>query len=196
MKLCLFQGTFNPIHNAHIQVAEFVVKNSICDRVVFIPAYDPPHKVSGGCSAEDRLNMVKLALENRPEFSVSDIEFRRQGKSYTYLTICDIYKHHKIDGKIKFLIGTDAFEKIEKWYEADKLKELVDFVVFIRENKFDRERFDYLRDKGYRFEFMPLEFLDISSTEIREKIKRGENIKGLVQEKTEEYIKKHDLYKN
>ncbi len=196
MKLCLFQGTFNPIHNAHIQVAEFVVKNSICDRVVFIPAYDPPHKASGGCSAEDRLNMVKLALENRPEFSVSDIEFRRQGKSYTYLTICDIYKHHKIDGKIKFLIGTDAFEKIEKWYEADKLKELVDFVVFIRENKFDRERFDYLRDKGYRFEFMPLEFLDISSTEIREKIKRGENIKGLVPEKTEEYIKKHDLYKN
>lgn len=196
MKLCLFQGTFNPIHNAHIQVAEFAVKNSICDRVVFIPAYDPPHKSSGGCSAGDRLEMVKLAVRDRDEFSVSDIEFQRKGKSYTYLTVCEIYKRHLIDGKIKFLIGTDAFEKIESWYETDKLKELVDFVVFIRENNFNPARFDYLRKKGYRFEFMPLEFLDISSTDIREKVKLQESIQRLVPQKVEEYIKINDLYKS
>lgn len=196
MKLCLFQGTFNPIHNAHIQIAEFAIKNSICDSVIFIPAYNPPHKASVGCRADDRLEMVKLATENNPHFSVSDIEFQRKGKSYTYLTICEIYKRHAIDGKIKFLIGTDAFEKIESWYETEKLKELVDFVVFIRENNFDKQRFEYLQEKGYRFEFMPLKFLDISSTEIRKKVKLNESIKGLVPPKVEEYIIENELYKN
>lgn len=196
MKLCLFQGTFNPIHNAHIQVAEYAVKSSVCDHVVFIPAYNPPHKENDEKICFDRLEMVKLAVQDTPYFSVSDIEFLRKGKSYTYLTVCEIYKKNFIDGKIKFLIGTDAFEKIETWYETDKLKELVDFVVFIRENNFDAKRFEYLRRKGYFYEFMPLKFLDISSTEIRERVKHGISIKDLVPEKVEEYIKTHELYKS
>lgn len=196
MKLCVFQGTFNPIHNAHIQVAEFAIKNSVCDKVMFIPAYNPPHKECNDDIRYDRLEMVKLAVVNNPNFSVSDIEFKRKCKSYTYLTICELYKQFDIDEKIKFLIGTDAFEKIETWYESDKLKELVDFVVFIRENNFDGKRFEYLREKGYRFEFMTLEFLDISSTEIREKITKNESIKGLVPPNVEEYIQKNELYKN
>lgn len=196
MKLCLFQGTFNPIHNAHIQVAEFAIKNSVCDMVMFIPAYNPPHKECDCRICYDRLEMVKLAVQDKPYFSVSDIEFLRKGKSYTYLTVCELYKNNKIDGKIKFLIGTDAFEKIETWYETDKLKDLVDFVVFIRENNFDETRLEYLREKGYVYEMMPLKFLDISSTEIRENVRCGKSIKKLVPQQVEEYIKKHELYKS
>lgn len=195
MKLCVFQGTFNPIHNAHIQVAEFALKNLDCGKVVFIPAYKPPHKESDDNFAIHRLNMVKLACENKNGLEVSDIEFELQGKSYTYITIMELYKRYNIDGKIKFLIGTDAFEKIESWYETDKLKKLIDFVVFIRENNCDRSRFERLREKGYRFEFMPLDFLDISSTEIREKLKMGKSINGLVPQKTEDYITKNGLYR-
>lgn len=196
MKLCLFQGTFNPIHNAHIQVAEFALKHIDCEKILFIPAYKPPHKDFDSKTCLHRLNMVKLAVESNENFEVSDIEFELNGKSYTYLTILELYKRFKIDGKIKFLIGTDAYEKIETWFETDKLKNLVDFVVFIRENNFDKTRFENLRKKGYNFEFMPLEFLDISSTLIRDKIKNCENINGLVPQKVEEYIKNNDLYKN
>lgn len=196
MKLCLFQGTFNPIHNAHIQVAEFALRKLDCGKVIFIPAYKPPHKESDDKFAIHRLNMVKLACKNCQGLDVSDIEFQLNGKSYTYLTILELYKRYDIEGKIKFLIGTDAFEKIESWYKTDKLKELVDFVVFIRENNCDKSRFEQLREKGYNFEFMPLEFLDISSTEIREKIAKGASIKGLVPEITEEYIIENGLYRN
>lgn len=196
MKVCVFQGTFNPIHNAHIQVAEFALKHTGCGKIIFIPAFNPPHKETGDGNAFDRLNMVKLAVDGTSGFEVSDIEYRRKGKSYTYLTICELYEKLSVDEKIKFLIGTDAFEKIESWYESDKLKNLVDFVVFIRENKFDGRRFEKLRRKGYNCEFMPLEFLDISSTDIRDRIKNGKNINGLVPAKVEEYIKKNELYKN
>lgn len=195
MKLCLFQGTFNPIHNAHLQVAEYALEHLEINGVIFIPAFKPPHKESEDNMARHRLNMVKLAVENNPKFSVSDIEYQLEDKSYTYRTITELYKLYEIDGKIKFLIGTDAFEKIESWYETDKLKNLVDFVVFIRENNFNKDRFEHLRKKGYNFEFMPLDFLDISSTEIREKTQRGESLNGLVPDKVEEYIKKNDLYK-
>lgn len=195
MKLCLFQGTFNPIHNAHLQVAEYALEHLEINGVIFIPAFKPPHKESEDNMARHRLNMVKLAVENNPKFSVSDIEYQLEDKSYTYRTITELYKLYEIDGKIKFLIGTDAFEKIESWYETDKLKNLVDFVVFIRENNFNKDRFEHLRKKGYNFGFMPLDFLDISSTEIREKTQRGESLNGLVPDKVEEYIKKNDLYK-
>ena len=197
MKLCLYQGTFNPIHNAHLHVAEYAINSLDIDKVLFIPAAIPPHKSYDDNISIDRLNMVKLAVEGYKDFEVSDIEYKLKGKSYTYRTVCELYKiYNDIDGKIKFLIGTDAFEKIESWYESDKLKELVDFIVFIRENDFDENRFKYLEARGYKFQFMPLEFLDISSTEIREKVKNNADITNLVPEKVKEYIYKNELYKD
>ena len=138
-----------------------------------------------------------MTVQNYNNFELSDIEYQLKGKSYTYRTICELYKtYNNIEGKFKFLIGTDAFEKIESWYETDRLKELVDFVVFIRENNFEEIRFEHLKEKGYKFQFMPLEFLDISSTEIREKVKNNQDITNLVPLKVKEYIYKHELYKN
>lgn len=196
MKLCVFQGTFNPIHNAHIQVAKFAHDKKGFEKILFIPAAKPPHKDFAPALSKHRLNMVTRAIEDYPEFEVSDIEYKLDGKSYTYNTICELYKQYQIDGKIKFLIGTDAFEKIESWYKIDKLKELVDFVVFIRENDFNEKDYEYLKGKGFNFEFMPLDFLDISSTEIREKIKHNQSVEGLINRKTEEYIKQNGLYKD
>ena len=196
MKLCLFQGTFNPIHNAHLKVCEYAKKQFNFDKILVIPAANPPHKSVDRDLAYHRLRMAEIAVKDKEYLEVSDIEYLRSGLSYTYLTVKELYNLYDIEGKISFIIGTDASKNIESWYEADKLKELVDFVVFIRENKFDPERFEYLREKGYRFEFMPLEFLDISSTDIREKVKRQESIQRLVPQKVEEYIKINDLYKS
>lgn len=196
MKLCVFQGTFNPIHNAHLRVAEYALKEYGFDKLLFIPAYKPPHKHYEDNLSYHRLNMVKLAVEekNNPKIELSDIEYKREGKSYTYLTICELYKEYDIDGKIYFLIGTDAFKHIETWYEVDKLKELVKFIVFKRENNFSHLGYNYLKDRGYDFVFDELSFEDISSTELRERIKNHENISGLVSNRVKEYIAENDLY--
>lgn len=196
MKLCVFQGTFNPIHNAHLRVAQYVVDKYNFDKFLFIPAYIPPHKNCDMSLAQHRLNMVKLAVQNNNKFDVSDIEYHRDVKSYTYLTICELKALYKLDNKIYFIIGTDAFKKIETWYEVDKLKEMVKFIVFVREDNFEISAYDYLRLKGYDFEFQTLPFKDISSTELRTKIRNNESIDGLVTKEVEDYIIKNELYKD
>ena len=89
MELCVFQGTFNPIHNAHLRVAEYVLNKYNFDKLVFIPAANPPHKDCDLNFSLHRLKMAELAVRTNPKFAVSDIEYRRDGKSYTYLTIKD-----------------------------------------------------------------------------------------------------------
>lgn len=192
-KICVFQGTFNPIHNAHLRVAQFAVENLGFDKLIFIPAFCPPHKDYHLAPPNARLEMVKLAIQNNPKFEVSDIEFQRKGKSYTYLTIKEFYEKY---GKINFIIGTDAFRKIETWYETDRLKELVKFFIFVRDNNFDTSEFDYLAAKGYDFAFQSLSFEDISSSELRDRIKNDENIENFVPKQVKEYILQDELYKN
>ena len=194
MKLCIFSGTFNPIHKAHLKMAQYVVDNFGYDKVIFIPAHKPPHKNYDTNMSEHRFNMVKLAIASNQNFEISDIEFKNEGKSYSYLTALELYKKYDTDDKIKFIIGTDAFEKIESWYETEKFKELVDFIVFVREN--EPVNFDFLREKGYNFEFAKMDFVDISSTELREKISKNIPISNLVPKEVEDYINKNGLYRN
>ena len=196
MKLCVFQGTFNPIHKAHLDMAEFVLKNLDFEKILFIPAAIPPHKDYDEKLTFHRLKMAELATVYNPHFEVSDIEYKLGGKSYSYLTALQLYKDYEIDGKINFIIGTDAFEKIETWYQTDKFKNLVDFIVFVRENNFESDRLRYLKDKGYNFQILSMPFEDISSTELRGKIKSGETISNLVPKEVEDYIYKYELYKN
>ena len=194
MKLCIFSGTFNPIHRAHLKIAEYVLSHYGFDKIIFIPAYKPPHKNYDAGMSQHRFNMVKLAIAYNPHFEVSDIEFKSEEKSYSFLTALKLYEQYKIDGKIHFIIGTDAFEKIESWYESDKFKKIVDFIVFVREN--DTVNLEYLKKKGYNFEFTQMPFVDISSTELRNRVLQGLPINNIVTKEVEEYIYKNGLYKN
>ena len=198
MNICLFCGTFNPVHNAHIRMAQYVLRKFDFEKVIFIPSYIPPHKNTQGVSAENRMEMVRLAINGQKRFEVSDIEFQlaqKYEKSYTYLTILELRKLFNTEEKFNFIIGTDAFEKIESWYEADKLKDLLKFIVSRREDDCDLSRFDYLREKGFDFDFTNLAFYDISSTELRNKISRGESISDLVPAAVEDYIIENGLYR-
>jgi len=194
MRVCIIAGTFNPIHNAHIEMAKYIKENFKFDKIIFIPAYNPPHKESDINFSKHRYNMVELSIKKYPEFEISDIEFKRNKKSYTYDTVSELYKTYKIDGKINIAIGTDAFEKIESWYETDKLKKIVDFIVFIRDNK--SVDFEDIKKKGYSFQYTKMPFIDISSTELRFKIKNNEDISGLLPKEAEEYIKNNGLYRS
>lgn len=196
MKLCVLQGTFNPIHNAHLAMANFVKANYDYDTVLFIPAYKPPHKEFDDDMANHRFQMVKMAVSGECGYGISNIEFQNERFSYTYFTIEELYKRYKIEGKMGFIIGFDAFREITEWFETDKLKKLVHFIVFPREGEIDKDRLSLLYYKGYEYTIANMKPIDISSTKIRENLEQGIPISGLVPPVVSEYIRENGLYKN
>ncbi len=198
MSVCLYQGSFNPIHNAHLKVAQYVHNELGFEKIVFIPAFKPPHKDSKNFDIDNafhRLNMVELAIKDFPYFDVSAIEYTRNEPSYTYDTIVQLYEIIKPKEKINFIIGTDAFIKIETWHQSDKLKDLLNFILFIREDNFDETPYQLLKEKGYNYILMQMPFCDISASEVREKIRQNKDICDIVPLKVAEYIRDNNVYK-
>ena len=185
MAICIFAGTINPIHEAHLRVAEFALEHYGFEKIIFIPAFVPPHKEINPELAKHRLEMVKIATAHEPKFEVSDIEYKlceNGEKSYSLNTVKKIREIYNIKEKLNFLIGTDAFEKIESWYKAEELSGLVHFIVFPRGVKLTpTEKFDY--------EMAPMKFFDVSSTDLRVHHSQNNRLKEV-----EEYIKKNGLY--
>lgn len=194
MKLCVFQGTFNPIHNVHLAMANYV--NNICDfdTILFIPAYKPPHKEIDDELSTHRFQMVKLAIEGETSFNISNIEYQNERFSYTYLTILELYKRYNVTGKVSFIIGSDAFGEVLDWYETDKLKNLVHFIIFPRGSEIDKDRLVLMNSKGYKFSLAKMKPINLSSTMLRERIEKGNSVASFVPAKVLEYIKEHGLY--
>ena len=183
MSICVFPGTFNPIHDGHIKMAEFAINNFGFSKIIFIPSYIPPHKDLESNLAEHRYKMVELAIKDNPKFEVSDIEYKNEAKSYSLITVKKIIEQYDIKNRLNFIIGTDAFAKIDSWYRAEELKNLVHFIVFKRkgvgvENK-----------DGWDYELAEMDYVNVSSTDIRAKksLKLNKNVEG--------YIKENGLYK-
>mgnify|MGYP002860526354 CR=1 FL=1 len=183
MNICIFPGTFNPIHAAHLKMAEFALNRYNFDKVIFIPSYIPPHKNISKNLAKHRFNMVKLAISGNSKFEISDIEYKTEGKSYTLITVKKIIDEHKIKGRLNFIIGTDAFLNIKTWYHADELKDLLHFIVFPRGNDIIND-IDFL---GYSYELADAPKINLSSTDLR--LCRESNIRTI-----KEYIEQNELY--
>ncbi len=184
MNICIFPGTFNPIHLAHINMANIALEKFGFDKIIFIPAYIPPHKQIDNNLAKHRFNMVNLVCDKNPKFELSDIEYKSESKSYTIITVKKIRELYNINEKLNMIIGTDAFSKIKSWYKTDELKELVHFIVFPRGN----DTIDSKRFSEYSYELINTEKIDISSTELREQHK------GKTSNEVKEYIIKNGLY--
>ena len=184
MAICIFAGTFNPIHEAHLKMANYALKKYGFEKIIFIPSYIPPHKDINKNLANHRYKMVELAIKSNPKFCISDIEYRSEGKSYTLITVKKIKEMYNIEGRINFIIGTDAFKNIRSWYKVDELKNIVHFIVFRRDN--DTINQDEYND--FSFELADMEQIDISSTELREHKKDGTT------EEVKDYIVKNGLY--
>jgi nicotinate-nucleotide adenylyltransferase len=190
-KLGVLGGTFDPIHMGHLVLAEQVREQFQLERVIFIPSASPPHKTEQDLSpAKNRFEMTKLALEGNSYFAVSDLELKREGLSYTVETLKKLKELYR-DSEIYFLTGSDVLDEITTWKDPEEIYKLAKIVIAIRPgfDKFDPE--DHFVKKSI---IARITGVDISSTQIREKARKGESIKYLVPSKVERYIRKKNLY--
>ncbi len=195
MKIGILGGTFNPVHNAHIKMANEALLKFNLDRIMFLPNCIPPHKeLEGSATNKHRIEMLKIALGNNDKFFISDYELKKGGKSYSYDTISHFIK----DGnEYVFIIGADSFYQVLSWKNAEKLIKLCRFLVVGRKynDKNLKTEID-LFNKKYKtdFVYLEMELMDISSTDIRDRIKSGSSVDGMIDKKVEEYIIKNSLY--
>lgn len=191
---CYFFGTFNPPHLGHIEIARRVRELLGFERVIFVPSYMPPHKIEGLASYKDRLEMVKLAVGNK---NTSDIEFHLKVPSYTYRTAEKLFEENN-NQKINFIIGYDQFFKLESWKEPEILREKINFIVIPRKFQngqvMGQKAFEYFKNKGYSFEILNIDFLDVSSSMIRALCKNGSDIAGLTTKEVRKYIEDNRIY--
>ncbi len=197
MKIGLFGGTFDPLHNGHIKVAQEAKNRLQLDRIIFIPSGDPPHKTDRKITdKEHRLNMVKEAVEPIGA-SVSDWELRRPEKSYSVETVRHFQAEFPED-EIYFIIGADSFRDLPSWWHYRELLSLCTFVVVTRPDISEESLLSrYAGDETPpRVFFLDGILMDISSTEIRQKAEEGKDISRLVPESVNRYIVSHQLYRS
>jgi nicotinate-nucleotide adenylyltransferase len=217
-RIGIFGGTFNPIHSGHLRAAEIVQKRFHLDKILFIPSYIPPHKESVDIASPlHRLKMVELACASYPPFIPSSIEIEAKEKSYSIITLEKIEKLYP-ETWLFFILGIDAFLEIETWKEYEELLKRCFFIVVSRQGYRLEEAKDALErlygERMYEFSeseeavekekelfssyqifLLPIDSLNIASTEIRKRAEKGISIKGMVPEAVEVYIKEKRLYR-
>jgi nicotinate-nucleotide adenylyltransferase len=194
-KVGILGGTFDPIHNGHLLVAEYAAYEFDLEEVLFIPAGDPPHKQGQEITnTDDRYLMTLLATIHNPKFSVSRLEIEKKGLSYTLDTVREL-KSSQPKTKFYFITGADSILEISTWKQPQKLLSEIEFIAASRPG-YSLSEMDEELYNDYKDQIHPLEVprLDISSTEIRRRVRRGEPIKYQLPEEVEIYIKKHGLY--
>ncbi|OGO78872.1 MAG: nicotinate (nicotinamide) nucleotide adenylyltransferase [Clostridiales bacterium GWB2_37_7] len=200
LRFAIMGGTFDPIHYGHLAAAEEVRVGLNCQKVIFIPSGNPPHKK--GCVRTDeahRYDMTLLATASNPYFEVSDIEMNRNGYTYTLDTIKKLNKYYGNEVELFFITGADALLELETWYKVEQLLKLCSFIAVTRPG-YDKSKLEqklYHLQSKYNSELyiMDVPGLSISSTDLRKRIEQGTSIRYLVPEAVEQYISDHKLYR-
>ncbi|MBE7092352.1 MAG: nicotinate (nicotinamide) nucleotide adenylyltransferase [Clostridiales bacterium] len=192
MKIGILGGSFDPVHNGHIEMACFCKQKFNLDKIMFLPLGEPPHK-KNITDKELRIKMLQVAIENYEDFFVSRLEVDRPGKTYTYETIKCLLE--KCDDDFYYIIGGDTINTLETWFNVYELFKILKFIVVDRCN-YNRDNVDKLIKSGAKLYFADHVGQNVSSTAIRNNVKKGENIDNLVPEKVKELILQNELYKN
>ena len=196
-RIGIMGGTFDPIHMGHLITAEMVRTDAHLDEILFIPSARPPHKDGArAASAEDRLIMTERAVQDNPYFSVSDIELRRDGPSYTVDTIAEL-RADLGEAEIFFITGADAMNDLYRWHEPELLLRSCRFIVATRQGAPLDELLiaeKFTAEERSHIQVLPTPHLEISSTVIRARVRAGLSIRHLVPRTVEEYIRERGLY--
>jgi nicotinate-nucleotide adenylyltransferase len=199
----LLGGTFDPIHYGHLVIAEEVRYVLHLDEMVFIPTGQPPHKPGRiVTAAQYRVAMLELAIGSNPHFAISLIDVERSGPSYTVDTLRQLRKEWGTNTALYFVIGWDSLQELHTWHDSAGILEQLTYLVAVR-------RPGYVEEPGYnelleaqlpgiqqRLLVIPAPQLDISATDLRQRVAEGRPIKYQTPEAVEQYIAQHGLYRD
>ena len=193
MKICLFGGTFDPPHIGHLIIAETIKESERFDKMIFVPAFHPPHKDDSNLSSiEDRLEMLRLSVNHDDTFELSDIEIERGGISYTIETIRELKSRYDLTKRhIYFLMGSDALVQFHDWKDHVSILKECRVLVATRPG-FRSSRISPDIMAQIRFANMPQ--FEISSSQIRRRVRQRQTIRYMVLDPVWEYIQKNGLY--
>ncbi len=196
MRIAIFGGTFNPVHLGHYEMARAVASLGNIDKLLIIPDNLPPHKAAESLvSGEDRLNMCRLGFGAIPKVEISDLELKREGRSYTYDTLKSLVAD---DNEYYLVCGGDMVETFDEWYNFREILKMAHIIAFrrgsVNNDAFERG-IEIITSSGGKITVMENDIPIISSTEIRKAIKENGNLCGIVPQTVADYIVSRGLYK-
>ena len=197
-------GTFDPIHFGHLRPALEVMNALSLDEVRFVPAYQPVHRDSPSATAQQRCEMVQLAIQNQPNFVLDTVEVNRGGPSYMVDTLAELKQQNK-DAGLVLMMGTDAFAKFDGWHDWQRILTLANIVVTHRPGEpvpregemgriFDQHWVPHLTCESGQIVDQPITQLDLSATALRSYLQNGDSVDYLMPAVVADYIKQHQLY--
>jgi len=203
MRLGILGGSFDPIHVGHLIAAEGACGQLDLARVVFVPASSPPHKRGAALApAAHRLRMVELAIRGNDHFEVDDCEVRRQGTSYTIDTILDMRQRRGEASELVFVMGSDTIRELPTWHEIGRLSRLCGFAAIARPGQALDVTPDLVRSLGEEgarrlvSQVIHVPVMQVSSTEVRQRLRQGRSVRYLVPDAVIEYIRQQHLYRD
>ena len=200
MKIGVLGGTFDPIHAGHLILAEQVVHSIGLSKVLFIPSNRPPHKDERMVAPiQDRINMISLAIEDNPRFELSTIECEIDGKSYTYKTLERLKLEYDSDTAFYFIVGSDVLEELLLFRNYETVLKNCSFVTGSRagadKQKIDAIAEDLISNYNAKIYMIPFTEIGISSTLIRDRIRKMQSIRYLIPDDVNQYISENRLYR-
>jgi nicotinate-nucleotide adenylyltransferase len=192
-------GTFDPVHYGHLVTAEGARFEYGLDQVLFLPSGKPPHKTDKQVSeAEHRYMMTVLATLTNPHFEVSRLDIDREGVSYTIDSLRILREKFGPQTELFFITGADAIFEITDWKDSEEYLTIAHFIAAARPGfcleELPQTTQNWVGEHGDRFHVLRVPAMAISSTEIRERVRKGTSIRYLVPEQVEHYIRRHGLY--
>lgn len=190
-------GTFDPPHTGHLIIAEYAANEMGLETVLFVPTGKISYKKDMGTSSTDRFNMTKLAVEDNPVFDICDVEIAREGYTYTADTLEML--HNEIeDAHFYFIVGADSLDYMDNWKMPEKVFSLCTVVAVARQGYLIKECEEKIKQLENNFNadihLVNMPIMELSSSDIRERIKSGKSIKYMVPDCVISYIQQNKLY--
>ena len=187
MKIAIYGGSFNPMHRGHEQIVEYILKNLDMDKIIIVPVGIPSHRENNLEQSDTRLKICREIFKDNSKIEVSDIEIKSDGKSYTCDTLIKLIEVYGKNNEFFEIIGEDSLKNFKTWKNYKELLKICKLVVFRRNDDEDKE-IDKEFLKNSNIIILKNEYYNYSSTEIREKVKNGEDISNLVNKNVEKII--------